>query len=313
MGGTLRKEVVQALLTAAGEDPAAVMAAAGNRGFKARPLGITIDLTAHVKVERSESNNMLGLLRGREHPDEVVAYSAHWDHMGIGVPVNGDSIYNGAVDNASGTAALLAIAAAYRARPEPPARSVLFWATTCEEQGTTRLVSLCRQPGHSTRTYRCAAEHGCALPVRPRGRHGRDRLRPVRAGGPPGSGHRRGRTRSIARRHTRSRRVLPERPLPPGQEGVPALFAVGNPKDDSDAELMGKFTSYVTTSYHKPSDELTDAWDLGGIVQDARTYYRLGLGLAEGTAWPNWKPNSEFRRLRDAMKSAAGIKMAPRK
>ena len=85
------------------------------------------------------------------------------------------------------------------------------------------------------------------------------------------------------------------------KRGVPAIFAVGNPKDDSNPGLMARFANYVQTRYHKPSDELTNAWDLGGIVQDVRTYYRLGLGLAEGHAWPNFRPTSECRGLRDAM------------
>jgi len=313
LGGTLRKEIVQALLTAADEDPASLMAAAGERGFRARPLGITLDLVAHVRVERSESNNMLGLLRGRTHPDEVVAYSAHWDHMGIGVPVNGDSIYNGAVDNATGTAALLTIAAAYRARPEPPARSVLFWATTCEEQGLLGSYHYADNPVIPLERTVALLNMDALFPF------GR-----VDAMVVTGYGQSELEDLLVPATAAEGRVVLPDDTpeagafyrsdhYPLAKKGVPALFAVGNPKDDSDDELMGKFTSYVTTSYHKPSDELTDAWDLGGIVQDARTYYRLGLGLAEGTAWPNWKPNSEFRGLRDAMKSAAGIKMAPRK
>jgi Zn-dependent M28 family amino/carboxypeptidase len=313
IGGTLRKEVVQAILTAAGADPAALMAAAGRRGFRAKPLGIALDITATVTVERSVSHNLLGLLRGRERPDEVIAYSAHWDHMGIGVPVNGDSIYNGAVDNASGTAALLAIAGAFRARATPPARSVLFWATTCEEQGLLGSYHYADNPVVPLERTVALLNMDALFP-----------FGPVDGMVVTGYGQSELEDLLVPASAAEGRVVIPDDApeagafyrsdhYPLARKGVPALFAVGNPSDDSNAELMARFTSYVTTGYHKPSDELTDDWDLAGIVQDARTYYRLGITLAEGTAWPNWKPNSEFRGLRDRMKSAAGVRMAPRK
>jgi hypothetical protein len=301
LSGTFRKEIVQEILRAAGHDPAVLMEAAGRRGFQARPLGIAIDVTGDVTVERSESYNMLGLLRGREHPDEVVAYSAHWDHVGIGVPVEGDSIYNGAVDNASGTAALLTLAAAFRARPEPPSRSVLFWATTCEEQGLLGSYHYADNPVVPLDKTVALLNMDALFP-----------FGPVDGMVVTGYGNSELEDLLVTATAPEGRVVLPDdQPeagafyrsdhFPLARKGVPALFAVGNPKDDSNAELMGKFTNYVTTSYHKPSDELTDAWDLGGIVQDTRTYYRLGAGLADGRSWPNWKPTSEFRHLRDAM------------
>ncbi|HEX7878953.1 MAG TPA: M28 family peptidase [Candidatus Eisenbacteria bacterium] len=300
-GGTFRKEIVQAILTAAGHDPAVLMESAGRRGFRAVPLGIALDLEARLRIERSESYNFLGLLRGREHPDEVVAYSAHWDHVGIGVPVDGDSIYNGAIDNATGTAALLTLAKAYRSRPEPPARSVLFWATTCEEQGLLGSYHYADNPVVPLNKTVALINMDALFPFGKVGAivvtgYGQTELEDL----------------LVEASKPEDRVVLPDdNPeagayfrsdhYPMAKKGVPSIFGVGNPVDDSDSTLMARFTGYVQTGYHKPKDELTDDWDLAGIVQDVRSFYRLGAGLADGTAWPNFRATSEFRHLRDAM------------
>lgn len=301
LGGALRKEIVQELLRAAKLDPDELMAAAGHRGFTARPLGIALDVSARIKVERSESFNMLGLLRGGTHPDEVVVYSAHWDHVGIGVPVEGDSIYNGAVDNASGTAALLTLAKAFRALPELPARSILFWATTCEEQGLLGSYHYADNPVIPLKQTVALINMDALFP-----------FGPVDAMVVTGYGQCELEDLLVPATAPEGRVVIPDDSpeagafyrsdhYPMAKKGVPVIFAVGNPKDDSNAELMGRFIDYVQTSYHRPSDELTDAWDLGGIVQDVRSYYRLGHLLATGDQWPNWRVTSEFRGSRDAM------------
>ena len=124
-----------AMLKRAGKDLAALERDACNKGFVAQPLGLSLSGEVDMDVAQKPSNNVVGWIKGSERPNEYVLFSAHWDHVGIGAPVAGDSIYNGAVDNASGTAALLALARAYASLPTPPKRSLVFLWTTAEEQG----------------------------------------------------------------------------------------------------------------------------------------------------------------------------------
>jgi Zn-dependent M28 family amino/carboxypeptidase len=124
-----------AMFKRAGKDLAALEKDACHKGFVAQPLGLSLSGELDMDVASRPSNNVVGVIKGSERSNEYVLFSAHWDHVGIGAPVAGDSIYNGAVDNASGSAALLALARAYSALPTPPKRSLVFLWTTAEEQG----------------------------------------------------------------------------------------------------------------------------------------------------------------------------------
>jgi len=297
---TVRKEVGLALLRAAGLDPAHEMGAAGRRGFHGRALGIAIDLAASITVERARSYNMLGVLRGRTRPDEVVAYSAHWDHMGVGVPVAGDSIYNGAVDNASGTAALLMLAGAYRDSGRPPARSVLFWATTCEEQGLLGSYWYADHPVFPLAKTVALINMDALFPFGADDQmvvtgFGQSELEDLLAKAVAPEG------RTIAGDDSPETGAFYRSDhYPLAKKGVPAIFAIGESK--ADTTQRRRLMRYVTSGYHKPQDELTPDWDTAGILQDVRCYYRLGRMLADGTSWPNWRATSEFRAARDAMR-----------
>jgi Zn-dependent M28 family amino/carboxypeptidase len=300
MIGSLRKEPALELLRAAGLDPAAMIDAAGRRGFRARPLGITIDVDARIEVERTASFNLLGLLRGARRPDEVVIYSAHWDHMGVGVPVDGDSIYNGAVDNATGTAALLMLARAFRTSGHRPARSVLFFATTCEEQGLLGSYYYADHPIVPLERTVALVNMDALFPfgasdqmvVTGFGQSELDDL--LRAAAAP-----EGRV-LVADESPENGAFYRSDHYPLAKKGVPAIFAVGVPREGTAGR--SRLRRYVQSGYHKPQDALTSDWDTAGILQDVRCDYRLGRALADGAAWPRWRPASEFRAARDAMR-----------
>jgi Zn-dependent M28 family amino/carboxypeptidase len=297
---TVRREVGVALLRAAGLDPARATDAAGRRGFHGRPLGIAIDVAATLTVEHARSYNLLGVVRGSTRPGEVVAYSAHWDHMGVGVPVAGDSIYNGAVDNATGTAALLTLAKAYRDSGRPPARSVLFWATTCEEQGLLGSYWYADHPVFPLAKTVALINMDALFPFGADDQmvvtgFGQSELEDllVRAAASEG--------RTVAGDDAPETGAFYRSDhYPLAKKGVPAIFAIGESKADTTQKR--RLLRYVASGYHKPQDELTPDWDLAGILQDVRCYYRLGRMLADGFAWPNWRTPSEFRAARDAMR-----------
>src|SRR3546814_96535 len=134
VNGWLTNEAAQQLMTSAGKDLATLTAAAKQKGFKAVPLGVKASISFDNKIERQASRNVIGILPGSERPDEYVIYTAHWDHLGICEPVDGDNICNGALDNATGTAGLVALAEAH-AKAGPADRSLVFLAVTAEESG----------------------------------------------------------------------------------------------------------------------------------------------------------------------------------
>ncbi|MGI4763008.1 MAG: M28 family metallopeptidase, partial [Janthinobacterium lividum] len=133
--GWLTLDAAKRLFTAAGQNYDALYAAANQRGFRPRPLGLTLSTSLKQKLRSQTSKNVLAVLPGTTNADEYVIYSAHWDHFGVGKVIAGDSIYNGAVDDGTGLAALLSIAKAFKNTPEKPARSIVFLAVTGEEQG----------------------------------------------------------------------------------------------------------------------------------------------------------------------------------
>jgi Zn-dependent M28 family amino/carboxypeptidase len=298
--GSLRKDVTVELLRAAGLDPAAMIDSAGRRGFRGRPLGITIDVDARIEVVRAASYNLLGLLRGARRPDEAVIYSAHWDHMGVGVPVDGDSIYNGAVDNATGTAALLMLAKAFRTSGHRPARSVLFWATTCEEQGLLGSSYYADHPIVPLERTVALINMDALFPFGATDQmvvtgYGQSELDDLL------------RDAAVPEGRVLVPDAMPENGAfyrsdhyPLAKKGVPAIFAVGVPRDGSPGAR--RLRRYVQSGYHKPQDALTPDWDTAGILQDVRCDYRLGRALADGTAWPRWRASSEFRTAREAMR-----------
>ena len=303
--GWMQLEVARRLFAAGGHDFAALERAARTREFRPLPLGGTASFAARNTVRRIDSRNVVARLEGSDPAvrPEVVLFSAHWDGYGIGRPIAGDSIYNGALDDASGLAWLIATARAFTALPRAPRRSLLFIAFTAEEQGLL-----------GARWY----AHSPVVPLaRTVANINMDAMNPW------------GRTRSIvslgfgqttledmlAREARRDGRVVKPDPEPEkgyfyradhlelARGGVPALSFlfpgtdyVGKPAG-YEARVRG---AYIADDYHKPSDEVKPDWDMAGIVDDTRLTFRVGLEVANAAGWPIWKPGTEFRAAREA-------------
>ncbi|WP_375382399.1 M28 family metallopeptidase [uncultured Sphingomonas sp.] len=304
MIGWMQLDAAKRLFASAGQDFATLEAAAGKPGFKAVPLGVTMSAGLTNTIRRQASQNVLGILPGTAAPGEVVLYTAHWDHLGHCDPVNGDGICNGALDNASGVAGLIALAEA-QAKAGPARRSLLFMSVTAEEAGLL-----------GSRYY---AEH----PVYPLAKtvggvnmdvlnvHGRARDFVITGAG-------KSQLEDLIKPivAAESRTISPEEHPERGgyfrsdhfsfaKLGVP-MFDGGSGDDlvvGGMAAGRAATEDYVAHRYHKPQDEYDAAWDWSGAVADLDIYYTLGRQLAEGTNFPNWYPTSEFRRIRDASRA----------
>jgi len=292
------------LLAAAGHDLDKLVAAARSRDFRPVPLGITTSLVLANQVSHAQTANVAGLLRGGDPGlrDEVVIYSAHHDHFGIGTPdKTGDRIYHGAEDNASGCAQLLAIAKAFAALPERPRRSVLFLFVGVEEQGLL------------------GSEHYAKHPTFPPGK--------IAANVNFDGGDIWGRTKDVTSvalgksadldrlvttlAAAQGRKVAPD-PFPDrgyfyrsdqfnfAKIGVPAVYLNSGTDFRGRPPGWGKETKerWELTQYHQPSDKLTPDWNFDGMIEDAQLGFRLGVALAQADAMPSWSPGDEFAAAR---------------
>jgi Zn-dependent M28 family amino/carboxypeptidase len=302
----MQKDAAQKILAAAGQDLAALTKAAQTKGFKAVPLNLKANVSFDNDIRKSTSNNVVGVLPGTSRPDEYVLYSGHWDHLGRCTPDStGDDICNGAVDNATGVAALAALAKA-NAAAGPTVRSQVFLAVTLEESGLL------------------GSEYYGQNPVYPLNRTvggvNMDALAPggrthdyAMIGGDKSELNDLFRTAIIARGLVESPEDSPEKGhyyrsdhFSLAKRGVP-MFNFGRGIDwVQGGKSAGKAAEddYTANRYHQPSDEYSDAWDWSGIMQDMELFYTLGRNLANGTTWPNWRQTDEFRAIRD--KSCAG-------
>ncbi|MEY4160495.1 MAG: hypothetical protein RLZZ136_1116 [Pseudomonadota bacterium] len=306
VNGWMQKPVAQAIFASAGKDLTSLIAAAGQKGFHAVPLGLKASLSFDNKTRKSTSANVVGILLGKTAPKEYVLYSAHWDHLGHCTPdKTGDDICNGAVDNATGVAALTALAKA-SVKAGPARRSQVFVSVTLEESGLL-----------GSKWY---AEHPVFPLKQTVGGVNMDALAPT------GAAHDYAMTGGDKSDLTGLfRKALAEQGLVESPEDSPekghyyrsdhfSMAKLGVPMFDIgrgiDLVKGGKAAGeaarddYTNNRYHQPSDEYSATWDWSGINQDVRLLYRLGHMLADSKAWPNWHPTDEFRAIRD--KSLAG-------
>jgi Zn-dependent M28 family amino/carboxypeptidase len=299
--GWIQKPVAEAILKAAGKDLATLTAAAGQQGFRPVPLGLKASLSFDNEIRNDVSHNVIGLLPGTTRADEYVLYTAHWDHLGRCTPdATGDDICNGALDNASGIAAMVALADMNR-RAGPAPRSQVFAAVTLEESGLLGSEWYARNPVFPLdRTVGGVNIDGLA-PVGP--------SRDATATGGDKSELTAILNETLAAMNLRlSPEAFPERGsyyrsdhFSLAKRGVP-MFRVGRGLDLVEGGVeAGKAAveDYTRNRYHQPSDEYSPDWQWEGIVQETELLYRLGRALAEGTTWPNWHPNDEFRAIRD--------------
>jgi Zn-dependent M28 family amino/carboxypeptidase len=299
--GWMQLAKARELFASAGKDFAQLSAAARQKGFKAVPLGVTMSGGFSNAIKRSMSKNVVGVLPGRTRPDETVLYSAHWDHLGRCDAVGGDDICNGALDNATGTAGLVALAEAH-AKAGPAARSIAFVAVTAEESGLLGSKYYAANP-----VFPLAATVGG---VNMDGLNVTGRTRDFVLTGAGKS-----EVEDIAVRliTAQGRRVSPE-PTPErgfyyrsdhfelAKLGVPMLYGKSGEDMVAGGAARGRALAedYVANRYHKPDDEYDPRWDWAGAVEDLTVYYRLGREMADTPGlWPNWYQTAEFRAIRD--------------
>jgi Zn-dependent M28 family amino/carboxypeptidase len=303
--GWISFEQAQAIFAMAGQDFQALKQRAVTREFRPVPLGVTASLTLDNAIRKVPSANVVAKLEGSDPAlkNEWVLYTTHWDHFGIGEPVDGDNIYRGAIDNASGTGGLIELARAFKNASPPPKRSILFVFVTAEEQGLLGSAYYAAHPLYPL-AKTLASLNLDALNV-----YGRTRDLTIVGLGMSTLDE------AIEKGAAEQGRVVKPDPTPEkgsyyrsdhfplAQAGVPALHAgggieyVGKPAD------YGKKLreEYTRLHYHKPSDRVRPDWDLSGAVEDLTLYLRLGYRIANGSEWPAWKPGAEFKAKREEM------------
>jgi Zn-dependent M28 family amino/carboxypeptidase len=308
--GWITLDQAKGLFRLAGQDFEALEAKAATREFRPVPLGATASVSLVNKIREVPSANVAARLEGSDPrlKDEWVIYTTHWDHFGIGPAVNGDTIYRGAIDNASGTAGLLELARAMKATKPGPARSVLFLFVTAEEQGLLGSAGYAEHPLYPL-SKTLAVLNLDALNV-----HGRTRDLTIIGLGLSDLDDVVGRAAAAQGRVVKGD-PMPEKGsyfrsdhFPFARKGVPSIHAGGG------MEFVGKpaeygtrlLQDYIRNDYHKPSDAVRPDWDLSGAVEDLTLYLHAGYEIASVPAWPEWKPGAEWKPLRDEMMRAAG-------
>jgi Zn-dependent M28 family amino/carboxypeptidase len=297
------EDTARELIAMAGHDLDALREQAYNRDFKPVPLGITTSISLDVELERVETANVLGLIPGSdpEISDEAVIYTAHHDHLGIATPNEaGDAIYNGAMDNASGVAQVLAIARAIKALPEAPRRSILVALVGAEEQGLLGSKWYAQNPTFPPGKIAANLNydggniwgHTHDVTFVGLGKSSIDQI-----------------VEMIAKEQGRV--VKPDQFADRGyfyrsdqfsfaKIGVPAMYLdTGTQFVDRPPEWgREQVDHYTDVNYHQPSDEYDPSWNFDGMIEDARLGYWTGLAIANADELPAWTPGDEFEAAR---------------
>jgi Zn-dependent M28 family amino/carboxypeptidase len=300
----ITRDSAEALFTKAGLNLDEMYEKAHQRGFKPVAMGLNASAALVNNTETINSRNVAAILRGSEAPDEIFIYMAHWDHFGTDPKLEGDQIYNGALDNASGTAALLEIARAYSALPQSPRRSVLFLSVTAEEQGLLGSLFYAANP-----LFPLANTVG-GINIDGMNNFGSTRDITV-----VGLGMSDLDNYLAAAAAAQERVVEGDREAEKGfyfrsdhfelaKEGVPMLFPSGGYDDREKGVAYGmeKAEEYIADDYHRVSDEYDLSWVVSGALEDMEMYFKTGLDIANSNDWPNWKEGTEFRATRDAQR-----------
>lgn len=302
MNGWVQKEVARAIIGAAGQDLDALSAAAAKKGFRPVALGLKAATSFGNDIRKFASKNVIGVLPGGKAPDEYILHTAHWDHLGRCTPApDGDDICNGAVDNATGTAALVALAEAH-AKAGSTRRSMVFLAVTGEESGLLGADYYAANPvfplaqtvgGVNMDAFLIAGPAKDVTVVGP-GKSQLDKFLEAALGA--------------------DGRVMTPDPSPEAgyyyrsdhfafaKRGVPMLYVEGGEDLLEGGRDAGAAAAeeYRANRYHGPKDEFSEDWDWSGVMADLQLYYRLGRMMADSKSWPNWNDGDEFRAIRDA-------------
>jgi Zn-dependent M28 family amino/carboxypeptidase len=301
VAGWLTRDAAQRLFAKAGKNFDELRNGADTRGFKPVPLAAKLTVTLHSSIRSGSSDNVIALLPGSKRPDEVIVYSAHWDHIGKDKTREGDQIYNGAVDNGTGVAGLLEIAEAFAKQNPPPERSIVFAAVTLEESG------LLGSKFYGTHPPYPAAKTVADINMDAMYLVGKANDMAVVGYGQSEL------DRYLADALTaQGRRVTPESSPEKGsffrsdhfnfaRRGIPALYAKPGTDlvDGGEAAGRAAVDDYVKNRYHQPSDEYRPDLKLDGAVLDLAALYAVGAKLANETTWPQWAADSEFRAERE--------------
>jgi Zn-dependent M28 family amino/carboxypeptidase len=299
--GWISLDKAKALFKLAGQNDG-LLETGKKKGFKAVDLGLTTSLTIKNKIKKSLSYNVLAKVSGNKNQDEAIIYSAHWDHLGIGEKVQGDSIYNGAVDNATGVASLLELATAFKKLPKQPDRTILFISYTAEEQGLLGSEYYAKHPVFPL------AKTVANINMDMMGIAGKTKDIVVY-----GFGQSELEDYAAASAKKQGRIIVPD-PVPSSglyyrsdhfnlaKVGVPSLFTgsgVDNVKNGRDWGLK-QVADFTKFRYHSPQDNFdAKTWDLSGIVEDIRLVFDLGYRLSNEESYPKWKEGSEFKAIRE--------------
>jgi Zn-dependent M28 family amino/carboxypeptidase len=300
--GWITEATGKKLLAAAGKD-SSLLTQAQHPGFK--PVALDLKLSASLRVQElyNKSHNVIAKITGSKRPDEYIIYSAHWDHLGVGKPdANGDSIYNGAADNASGTASLLELARAFKSLPEKPERTIIFLSVTAEEQGLLGSAWYGQHPVYPL------SKTVANLNIDVINTFGRTRDITF-----SGAGQSELEDYLNEEAKKKGRYVAPETHPEAGhyfrsdhfsfaKGGVPALTADGGIDNIEKGKEYGKQMQdeYTAKYYHQPGDQYdAHRWNLDGGVEDIGLVFLIGKRLAFGNEWPQWKPGSEFKAIRE--------------
>lgn len=302
--GWLTVEASQKLFEDAGLDFAAQKAAAATKGFKPVAMsGLKLSAQINNTISTVESRNVVGAVKGKKYPDEYVLYMGHWDHLGVkDGPEDQDNIHNGAVDNATGTSAIIEIGEAF-AQQENLDRSVLVVAVTAEESGLLGSAYYAEDPIVPLEKTVAGINIDGVLPV------GRTKDMIVVGYGASDLDDR---LKAIV--EPKGMYVTPD-PNPQAgyyyrsdhislaKKGVPMLYADSGVDHEINGREYGeKFgEEYTKERYHQTGDEYDHTWDLTGLEQLSINFYELGLSIANTEEWPNWYEKAEFRTLRDEM------------
>jgi len=301
--GWITLDQAKALFAMSGQNFDSLKARAATSAFKPVPLGVTATVKLDNTLRTVDSRNVVAKVEGSDPAlkDEYVIYTAHWDHFGIGAKVNGDSIYNGAADNASGVAGLLATAKAFAAMKTPPKRSILFLSVTAEEQGLL------------------GSQYYAVTPIYPLAKTlAVINMDALNQWGLTNDVTVIGLGSSELDDYASAAAAEQKRTLRPDAEPEKGFYyrsdhfnfaKVGVPAFDPEAgvDFIGKPAGYgmkmrdeyTANDYHKPSDEIKPGWDLSGAVQDLDLFLAMGYRIANAAKYPEWRVGNEFRAARE--------------